>query len=183
MKWKLYALLGTLALSATIIMTTVGSGTADASGPTFTIPGVISTGALASYFTCTSTATAPQKLTVQVLDDTGTTVASVSGVNLNPRATLPFETGAAASVAGVSVGGGVSFTGFATISSSSSLVCSAMVLDRLNKSAQLDGQLAGDQGNEAEGRLADARIPGPERASCGVAKSPAPRAQGGTRRG
>jgi hypothetical protein len=133
MKWKLYALLGTLALGATIIMTTVGSGTADASGPTFTIPGVISTGTLASYFSCTSTATAPQTLTVQVLDDSGTTVASVSDVNLNPRATLPFETGAAASVAGVSVGGGVSFTGFATISSSSSsLVCSAMVLDRLN---------------------------------------------------
>jgi hypothetical protein len=120
MKRKLYALLASLALTAgvtALFLTTIGSGTAEASGVTYTVPGVIGTSTLATDFFCTSTATASQNVTFAVLDPTGNTVQSES-VQIAPHTTFVGATSSAG------------FGGFAQITSTSpSLICSAMVLD------------------------------------------------------
>jgi hypothetical protein len=120
MKRKLYALLATLTLTAGVtamLLTTIGSGTAEATGVTYSVPGVIGTSTLATYFFCTSTALAPQNVTFAVQNNTGTTTESDT-IQIDPHTTSLFYT--------LDAG----FGGFAQISStSSSLICAAMVVD------------------------------------------------------
>jgi hypothetical protein len=101
------------------------------SAPQFSVPGVINSGNLGTYFTCTSVTDVPQTVTVTVFDEGGAQSGTASLI-VGAGTSVRFGTrGAAGLTVDSNLGSGVVNSGAARITStvSKKLICSAFVAD------------------------------------------------------
>ena len=103
----------------------------------YSVPGVIDSGGLATYFSCTSTDTAQVQVCVEVFTSSGFQISndcsstSVSR-SVAPGATVLFGTNAAAWVSVDSVVGGSTKGSARIVATSKKLACTAFVADLAN---------------------------------------------------
>jgi hypothetical protein len=110
----------------------------------YSVPGVISGGGLATYFSCTSTDTATMQVGVELFGGAGGGPVNdpvATSLSVGPGATVTFGTGAAV---GISIGSslGTSFGRSARIlATSKKLMCTAFVADAFNAPPTTSWQL------------------------------------------
>ena len=116
----------------------------------YSVPGVIAGGALSTFFLCTSTATAPQQVSVEVFLRFGggpCNDAAADSQSVQPGATVVFGTGQpineilGGQVADSSVCGGIGTGSARILSTSTKLVCTALVGDAENSPPTTSWQL------------------------------------------
>src|SRR5947208_2116445 len=99
----------------------------------FSVPGVIASGGLGTYFSCTSTDTATMQVGVELFGGAGgapANDAAATSLSVAAGATVRFGTGAAAGISIDSSLGAGGFDGSARIlATSKKLVCTAFVAD------------------------------------------------------
>jgi len=102
----------------------------------YSVPDVVNTATLGTYFSCTSTSSSSMWVSVELFDGTGTVAnsANLDEFHLGAGASVRFGTGFALGITtGAFLSGSVFSTGSARIvATSKSLICSVFVADRTN---------------------------------------------------
>ena len=102
----------------------------------YSVPGVMSTGGLAAFFSCTSTDTATMQVGVELFGPPGGAPfndAAATSLSVGPGATVIFGTGAAAGISiSSNLGGGFSKGSARILATSKKLACTAFIADNGN---------------------------------------------------
>lgn len=149
--------LSVLAAVLTFAATPAAAGIADSPLPVidppngktihlYSVPGVINNNGLATHFSCTSTASAPIVVGIEVFSPLGgppNNNAFATALTLNPGVTVTFATGVGATISvNANLAAGIISKGSARIlSTSKSLVCTAFVADIGNNPPATSWQL------------------------------------------
>ncbi len=126
-----------LLVAATLTLAIAGPASAASTlAPLFTVPGVINSGPLGTFFACTNTDVAALTVGVEVVSQNGTQLvaAASNAVNLSPQSTELFSTTNALGFAvDVNLNPGVVTKGSANIwTTGKKVVCSAFLADDIN---------------------------------------------------
>src|SRR5438876_1191178 len=102
----------------------------------YSVPGIIAGGDLGTYFSCTSTDTAPMQVGVELFFGPGgapANDAAATSLGVGPGATVIFGTGAAVEISiDSNLGGGFSRGSTRILATSKKLICTAFLADRGN---------------------------------------------------
>lgn len=110
----------------------------------YSVPGIISDGGLASFFSCTSTDTAPMQVGVELFFAPGGAPANdavATSLSVAPGARVIFATGGAAGISIDSNLGGFETASARILATSKKLACTAFVADQSNSPPSVAWQL------------------------------------------